>query len=351
MADKSKKTICLFNCDNTYKLDVVEAFLMEMNEKHGFNFAIGKYNLGLQQMADYCKTKIPQIQMDCAIFVLHAHESRLSINEDSAGIGYAKIYRALLEATENKVLIVIGGDDEYKEEDDEEQVVISRWARRKVESQFDAEYLDGRKSFIFSWNKTHRKIHEEALFHYFDPRKNGKKFQYQPKLRQKQDYGEAPLGDRKETPQPRGNAKQEKPSVEPKFVGEKPQNKGNQAGERTGERETSELRRSQNQPNYGAAAMRCNPHYPEGIVLLETRLFQGQISYKKWHIRERQDAWKPSDTQVLNVRADKPTGSFSVQFRSKGNNGVSYAFIPTPWWRKCFDCFRMCLFCGCCDEN
>ena len=92
--------------------------------------------------------------------------------------------------SENKVLIVIGGDDEYKEEDDEEQVVISRWARRKVESQFDAEYLDGRKSFIFSWNKTHRKIHEEALFHYFDPRKNGKKFQYQPKLRQKQDYGE-----------------------------------------------------------------------------------------------------------------------------------------------------------------
>ena len=102
-----------------------------------------------------------------------------------------------------------------------------------------------------------------------------------------------------------------------------------------------------------AAAMRCNPHYPEGIVLLETRLFQGEISYKKWHIRERQDAWKPSDTQVVNVRADRPTEarSFSVQFRSKGNNGVSYAFIPTPWWRKCFDCFRMCLFCGCCGEN
>lgn len=39
--------------------------------------------------------------------------------------------------------------------------------------------------------------------------------------------------------------------LQPKFVGEKPQNKGNQAGERTGERETSELRRSQNQPNYG----------------------------------------------------------------------------------------------------
>lgn len=72
---------------------------MEMNKKHGFNFAIGKHNFELQQLADYCKTKIPQIQMDCAIFVVQAHESRLSINEDNAGIGYAKIYRALLDAT------------------------------------------------------------------------------------------------------------------------------------------------------------------------------------------------------------------------------------------------------------
>ena len=65
--------------------------------------------------------------------------------------------------------------------------LFSRWARRKVESQFDEEYLDGRKSFVFSWNKTHRKIHEEALLHYFDPSKNGEKFQYQPKLKQKQE--------------------------------------------------------------------------------------------------------------------------------------------------------------------
>ena len=47
MADKSKKTICLFNCYNTYKVDVVEAILMEMNKKHGFNFAIGMNNFAL----------------------------------------------------------------------------------------------------------------------------------------------------------------------------------------------------------------------------------------------------------------------------------------------------------------
>ena len=79
------------------------------------------------------------------------------------------------------MLIVIGGDDQYKGEDEEERVVISRWARRKVASQFSEEYLDGRKSFIFSWNKQHREIHEEALLHYFDPSKTGQKFEYRRK--------------------------------------------------------------------------------------------------------------------------------------------------------------------------
>ena len=78
-------------------------------------------------------------------------------------------------------MIIIGGDNEYRDEDEEEQVVISRWARRKVASQFDEEYLDGRKSFIFSWNKAHREIHEEALKHYLEPSKKEQKFQHVPK--------------------------------------------------------------------------------------------------------------------------------------------------------------------------
>ena len=82
-------------------------------------------------------------------------------------------------------MIIIGGDNEYSDQSEEEQVVISRWARRKVASQFDAEYLDGRKSFIFSWNKAHREIHEEALKHYLDPSKKEQKFQYVPKPKPK----------------------------------------------------------------------------------------------------------------------------------------------------------------------
>ena len=58
-----------------------------------------------------------------------------------------------------KVLIVIGGDDQYRDENEEERAVISRWARRKVASQFNEEYLDGRESFIISFlgtNNTER---------------------------------------------------------------------------------------------------------------------------------------------------------------------------------------------------
>ena len=42
--------------------------------------------------------------------------------------------------------------------------------------------MDGRKSFIFSRNRKHRAIHEEALLHYFDPSKKGQKFEYPPRI-------------------------------------------------------------------------------------------------------------------------------------------------------------------------
>ena len=90
------------------------------------------------------------------------------------------------------VIIVIGGDNKYQGEHEEERAVISRWAKRKVFSQFSEEYLDGRKSFIFSWNKQHREIHEQALSHHFDPNKNGRKFEYQPDQRKEKPEAATP---------------------------------------------------------------------------------------------------------------------------------------------------------------
>ena len=81
-------------------------------------------------------------------------------------------------------MIVIGGDDNYKNEDEKNREFISRWARRKISSQFGEEFLNGSKSFVFSWDKKHREIHEKALLHFFDPRKKGQKFVYHPPQRQ-----------------------------------------------------------------------------------------------------------------------------------------------------------------------
>ena len=75
-------------------------------------------------------------------------------------------------------MIVIGGDDNYKNEDEEDKEFISRWARRKISPQFGEEFLNGSKSFVFSWDKKHREIHEKALLHFFDPTMKGQKFEY-----------------------------------------------------------------------------------------------------------------------------------------------------------------------------
>ena len=99
-----------------------------------------------------------------------------------------------------RVIIIIGGDDSYRSEDEEDKAVISRWAKKKINSQFSEEFLDGRSSFIFSWNKQHREIHEEALRHFFDPSKKGQKFEYQPKPKQL----EAPFQNYQSVYDPRG---------------------------------------------------------------------------------------------------------------------------------------------------
>lgn len=89
-----------------------------------------------------------------------------------------RILKFFVVSLGDNVIIIIGGDNCYEDEEEENRVVISRWARRKVSSQFKEEYLDGRKSFIFSWDKMHRAIHKEALLYYFNPSKKGKKFEY-----------------------------------------------------------------------------------------------------------------------------------------------------------------------------
>jgi hypothetical protein len=82
---------------------------------------------------------------------------------------------------DDRVLIVIGGDDNYKDQSERDKSVLSRWAWHKICSQFTEEYLNGEKSFIFSWDESHHPIHEEALEFYLDPKKTGSLFVPRPK--------------------------------------------------------------------------------------------------------------------------------------------------------------------------
>ena len=87
--------IYLFNCDRTYKLNVVEDWLKAVAKSSN---VVSRY-FSLSEMTQLSDRTIPELEMDVAVLVVQAHESRLSINEENAGIGYAKLYRALLEKT------------------------------------------------------------------------------------------------------------------------------------------------------------------------------------------------------------------------------------------------------------
>ena len=104
----------LFNCDNTFKLDSVEKLLRKMESKYDFKILVEKRYFRLEQISEMCETAIPKLHMDFAIFAAHAHESRLSINEDNAGIGYARFYRALLQATGKSSVYNFEGEKELK---------------------------------------------------------------------------------------------------------------------------------------------------------------------------------------------------------------------------------------------
>ena len=93
------KRFCLFNCDNTYDLKIVEEFLLKEDEKGKYKIHVDSLYFGLRRMTEMVDTTLPTLKLDFAIFVVHANESRLSINEENAGIGYARLYKALLRAT------------------------------------------------------------------------------------------------------------------------------------------------------------------------------------------------------------------------------------------------------------
>ena len=97
--DRKLHLCYIFSCDDTCNLDVVETLLSNLKERHGIGILAFRNQFSLSHSSEICESNIPDLPMDFAIFVVHANEDRLSFNEDIDGIGYAKIYRALLKAT------------------------------------------------------------------------------------------------------------------------------------------------------------------------------------------------------------------------------------------------------------
>ncbi|KAI8510464.1 hypothetical protein Bbelb_113800 [Branchiostoma belcheri] len=163
MASSAKSNdVLIINCDETYPLDSVEALVKKSSQATRVDTAIEPVRFSLPKLAEVSE-EVKGKQLLCAILVLNAHESRLSINEKNAGIGYAVLYRALREASNGKVLVVIGADEKSSAADGK---VVSNWVRYKVASQFEDEYLDGRRGFVFSWGKSYYPVHEEAFQQY-----------------------------------------------------------------------------------------------------------------------------------------------------------------------------------------
>ncbi|XP_077984307.1 uncharacterized protein LOC144438951 [Glandiceps talaboti] len=156
--------ILLINCDRLVNLEDIKHDLFSFPNASTVVDAKVEY-FALKDMdskADNIKTR--QNKPDMAIFVVNANESRLSINEPSAGIGYTEMYTALQHATGDKVIVIIAGDKHYGDKTES----ISRWARHKIASQFSQEYLSGKKGLVFSWDTKPEIHHKEALLKYME---------------------------------------------------------------------------------------------------------------------------------------------------------------------------------------
>ena len=92
----------LFNCDRLYELNVVRDLLNAIKAKLGFDFSVEKHYFSPFQTSELSANIIPELQIHFAILVVHAHEARLSNNEDDLECGYTKVYKALLQATSNE---------------------------------------------------------------------------------------------------------------------------------------------------------------------------------------------------------------------------------------------------------
>lgn len=96
-----------------------------------------------------------------AVMVLHANESRLSINEQGSGIGLGKMFKALQKNSNNHVLVAILHDTSTRYT--EFGPLLSAPIFSKVASQFTDQQLNGEHGLVLSWDSTPTPAHINAV--------------------------------------------------------------------------------------------------------------------------------------------------------------------------------------------
>ncbi|XP_077984289.1 uncharacterized protein LOC144438936 [Glandiceps talaboti] len=152
--------VLMMNCDNLVNLDEIKKHLFLETHEEYFSvkseyFCIDEIHSRSKELDERSRDE----KHDIGIFAVHANESRLSINEKKAGIGYARIYNSLRQITDDNVVVVIAHDSNYKDS----TCTLSSWARFKVSSQFIGEYMNGPNGYVFSWKKNPEKCHKEKI--------------------------------------------------------------------------------------------------------------------------------------------------------------------------------------------
>jgi len=257
-------------------LDQVKSLLRDVEKNADFKITVHEKPFCAREMSSLATDVIPELKMDYAVLVVHANDL-LPFTED----GYGKICKAIMQksASGGNLIIIICGDKKYKDEEEENRAVFSQWAWKNISTQCCWEYLDRSQVFMFSWNETHRKIHEEALIHFLDPSKKGEKFVPQPRVH------------RKNNPVTQ-NVPAQRPSVGSKET--RPRNNNNPTAD--GARQS---------PTQGAAAFTegSQTTYPPNTVLLSTRMRYGVISYNSDDVETWRDdkKWRPSSVEARRV--------------------------------------------------
>ena len=82
---QSKIRVHLFNLADSYELEPVEDLLNKIAQLDRHHMCVEKHSFRRAKMSEMVD-KIPTLEIDMAFFVVHAHEHRLLINEDKAGI-------------------------------------------------------------------------------------------------------------------------------------------------------------------------------------------------------------------------------------------------------------------------